>query len=62
MVEHFTSTLSCVSLFFLSRTNFPQKGCGEWCTVHFRKTSAIFSGILWCQELSAPDVVKGHYF
>ena len=24
MVEHFTSTPSCVSLFFLSRTNFPQ--------------------------------------
>ena len=24
MVEHFTSTSSCVSLFFLSRTNFPQ--------------------------------------
>ena len=24
MVEHFTSSPSCVSLFFLSRTNFPQ--------------------------------------
>ena len=59
LVEHFTSTPSCVSLFFLSRTNFPQNATSPLIkSPHPTESTEIFGCVRTCHLIGQTFLLR----